>query len=196
MSADELIAAKKGFVKGLDADLAEPVWQTFPVVGAILGPMRTNSLSDVVNGLVNENDTIADMEIFFTPPVAGASDAGLYMSDLRYVKVSLDGVLKFNEDMSRISKEGKSIVINVPVSSGVRIEFYSDVVRSRASSSCGEENWLLPRLIQKDQAQRMPNRDSQWKLSLPVMVNGNARTLGAFEIRLKTPLPKKESWPK
>ena len=196
MSTDELIAAKKGFVKGLDADLAEPVWQTFPVVGAILGPMRTNSLSGVVNGLVNENDTIADMEIVFTPTTTGADDAGLYMRELRYAKVTVDGVVKFNEDMSRISKEGKSVVSNVPVSSGVRVEFYSNVDRTSQSAACGEENWLLPRLIQKDQAQRMPNRETHWKLALPVTVNGNARTLGAFEIRLKTSLPKKESWPK
>lgn len=195
MSGDELLAAKKGFIKGLDADLAEPVWQSFPIASAIIGPMRTNSLTGVVNGLVNENDTIGDMEIYFTPAVAGAGDAGLYMGQLRYVKISVDGALKFNEDLSRISKDGKAVVSNIPVTAGVRVEFYSNVDRTSQSAAFVEENWLLPRLIQKDQAQRIPNRDTQWKLAIPVTVAGTTRTLGAFEIRLKTPLPKKESWP-
>ena len=158
--------------------------------------MRNNSYSSVANGLVNSDGTIAEMEIIFTPPVAGASDARQYTGFLRYLKVSVDGQEKLNQDLSRYSKEANVIVTNIPVNASVKFEFYSNVERTRQSATLGEEAWFLPRLIQKDQAQRLPTRDTEWKLKLPVTVNGTPGTLESFAIHLKNPLPKREDWPK
>jgi hypothetical protein len=195
-TGSELVATRKNFVLGLEADLKDAVWQSFPASAPILGPLRTTSYTGVANGLANPDGTIAEMEILFTPPTAGSGDARLYTGFLRYLKVSVDGKEKFNQDLSRFAKDTTAIVTNVPVSASVKLEFYSNVDRTSGSAALGEESWLLPRLIQKDQAQRLPTRDTEWKLKLPATVNGAANTLEAFAIRLKNPLPKKEDWPK
>jgi hypothetical protein len=194
-SSAELVATRKNFVNGLEADLNDPVWKSFPPGAAILGPLRNNSYTSVGNGLLNPDGTIAEMELVFAPPPSGSAEARPYSLLLRYLKVSVDGKEKFNQDLSRI-KDATAIVTNVPASASVRFEFFSDVERNRQTAAVGEESWLLPRLIQKDQAQRLPTRDTEWRLKLPVTVNGAASTLEAFAIRTKNPLPKKEDWPK
>jgi len=195
-TAGELVAIRKGFVSGLQADLNAPVWQSFPPAAQILGPLRNNAYSSVANGLVNADDTIAEMEIVFTPPAAGAGDARQYTGFLRYLKISVDGREKLDQDLSRYAKDVTVIVTNIPVSASVKFEFYSNVERTRPSATLGGESWFLPRLIQQDQAQRLPTRDTEWRLKLPVTVNGTAGVLESFAIRLKNPLPKREEWPK
>lgn len=192
----ELVATRKTFVKGLQVDLNDPVWQSFPASAKILEPLRNNAYASVADGLVNPDDTIAEMEIVFTPPLAGSPDARLFSGYLRYVKISVDGREKFNQDLSRYDKEAVAIVTNIPVSASVQIEFFSNVNRTSQSAACGEQNWLLPHLIQKGQAQRLATSDTEWRLKLPVTVSGTASTLEAFAIRLKNPLPKREDWPK
>ncbi len=193
-SSSELVALKTGFVTGFEADLNESLWQSFPAAGALVVSLRTNSLSKVINGLVNADGTVAELEIVFTPPAAGAGDAGLYSGSLRYAKVFVDGSEKFNQDLSR-PKDALSMVAKVPINAGIKIEFFSNVDRTTKTATAGEESWTLLRLMEKDQAQRSPTRDTEWKLKFPVTVDGNRRTLEAFDIRLKNPLPKKENWP-
>lgn len=192
----EFLTTRKTLITGLQADLNDPVWQSFPASAPILGPLRNNFYSSVANGLVNTDDAVADMELVFTPPPSGAGDARLYTGFLRYLKIKVEGKELFNQDLSRFTTDPLAVLTNVPVNAKVQLEFYSNVDRTSQSAACGEENWLLPRLIQKDQAQRLPTSETGWKLRIPVTVNGTPNTLDAFSIQLKNPLPRKQDWPK
>lgn len=194
---DEFIASGKPFAAGLEADLNDPIWKSFPPSAPLLEPLRNTTYATIAKGLVNPDDTIAEMEFVFTPPAANADEAVLYRErGLRYLKVMVDDREKYNQDLTRLAKGAVTILTNVPVSAKVRLEFYSDVNRRIQTASLGEESWLLPRLIQKDQAQRLTGQETDWKLALPVTANNKSGTLEAFTIRLKQPLPKKEEWPK
>jgi len=194
LTGPELLALQKGFFTGLGADLNSPIWETFPASVALLQPLRDHAIPRVAQGLVTPDQTLGEVEIVFTPPQPGAGDVGLYSGFLRYAKVFVDGVEKFNQDLSRFARDPVSVATKIPVSANVRIEFYSDVNRTRRTAEFGEDNWLLARLIRNNQVQRL--RELEWKLNLPTTIGGTAKTLEAFQFRVSGALPKREDWPK
>jgi len=189
----------KGALGRLTGELADSVWLAFPGSGAILEALRTDSYASVVDSLVNPDDTVADVKVLFTPPIKQSSEEALFkFGALRYAKVLVDGVGKLNQDLSRYleSTDVVAILTNTPINSGLKIEFFSDVERKIQTTNYGEDNWTLLRLIQSGQAEQINNKGTDWKLKLRVTVDGTARTMEAFQIRLNKPLPRKEDWPK
>jgi len=202
-SGTELSALRKSILNGLETDLNNPALSSFAPAAQILAPLRASKLAAVANGLSAPDGTLGEMEIVFTAPVSATVEDRVA---LRYVKVMVDGKEipltggTRPGDLSSFGKDPTVVAAKVPVGAKVQFEFFSNVDRTTQSAAYGEENWLLPRLIQKDNAQRQASRETEWQLKLPVTVKvGNKETSGtveAFSIRLKNPLPKKDEWPK
>ncbi len=192
----------KNTLGNLTGELADPVWLALPGSEEMLAPLHTSvkAATSVVNSLVKSGDTLAEVEILFVPPNSGSSDASQFSGTLRYAKLFVAGVeKKFSGprpgDLSSYTAP-TPITTKLPADSGIRIEFFSDVDRKIRTATFSADNWMLPRLIQTDQAEPINNNGKEWKLKLQVTADGASRTLEAFQIRLDYPLPKKEDWPK
>ena len=186
---------------GLAAELADPVWTAFPGSEEILAPLRTfaNACTHLVNTLMT-GDAMSEVSLQFTPLGDASNDPNPFKGQLRYVRVFANRTGKFDKDLdlSQRSKGDDPLLIKLPVNSGLKLEFYSDVDRATKTATMEVMDWALPRLIQEGRAERVEGRPTDWKLKLTVPVNGSSQTLEAFSIRLNSnnPLPRKEDWPK
>ena len=187
----------KNMLNRLAAELAEPVWQTLPGSEETLTPLLASvkNFQNLVNSLIKPDDTLAEMEILFVPPAIWNEEAGIP----RYAKLFVNGVEKKISsprpgDLSSCAAP-TPITTKIPADCAIRIEFFSELDRKNKTATLGSENWMLPRLIESDQAEQI-NNGKEWKLKTRVTIDGSSRTLEAFQIRLDNPLPKKTEWPK
>lgn len=186
LDVSSLIESKKILLRMSD-ELSDPVWSALAGSEEMLTPLRgrVKDTLELLNSLVNSDGTLAEVELLFTPPIS-----------LRYAKVFVDGVEKFNQDLSRYPKDTVSIVKKIPMNSALRLDFFSDVERQNRVSTFTVDNWALPKLVQAGQAEQINNSGMEWRLKLPVTVEGASVALEAFQVRLLKPLPKREAWPK
>ena len=161
----------------------------------------------LINSLVNPtDDTLAESDLCIQLPARGSTEAGLFFGDLRYARVIVDGQEKTiggggtrPHDLSKFDgvKGLTPIIAKIPLKAGVTIEFFKDSDRTMKTTSFSMNDWTLPRLIQKGDAEPADGKGIEWKLKLRVPVNGADQTLEAFSIRLDPtrPLPQKKDWP-
>jgi hypothetical protein len=186
------LANLKDLLGGLEAELANTaVWQTFPDGAGLLARLRPNRYAPILNALLKPDATVTGMEILFNPPAPGGEDSAVFNNQVRYLKLFVGGVEKYNHDLSQLAKP--TPLAQATMDAAVTFQFYNDFDRKELIASWSRTNWMLPRAIREGLAERAED-GREWTLQMDL--GGTNRPLTAFQVRLlQSPLPKKEDWP-
>jgi len=186
----------KRLLSELSTNLAASAWTAIPGSDEFLNPLRTNTWTRLVGALLSEKG-MSEVSIFFTQPKPASSESNPYYGELRYAKVYLSGAEKekIDKNLSGLSRDVVHELVKLPINSGVRLDFFSDVDRKTKTASFEMSDWALLRLIKEHNAEQVEGKGTEWKLKLRVKVNGADQTLDAFSIHLTLPLPRRDDWP-
>jgi hypothetical protein len=188
-------------LRDLNTELGNAAWQGAKSETLAQVQKASSSIERVANGLVKDDGTVAEFELFYVPPSeTSPPEARLLASIFR--KVRVNGGAGGQDDLSAADANNPATcrLGSFSLDSKLSLQFYRRVIDTQVAATrlddLKEQPWALLRLMQADVAKRSED-GRKWRFAIPLEDQGKSGTM-TFEAVLdpKRLLPKGEDWPK
>lgn len=194
LTPGELIALRREFDR-IAGELNNPIWGDFAAGKSELEVLRTNPCHRVVNALVDEDGSLAEMKLFLDQ-----SDPSI-RNVFRKVRVTLgsDPSVLAGESSADVTRPSTDPLASGPLDRGLKIAFYKHASDKEPSLKLeGFPDWGLVRLLRvPDPSVILQSDGPRWvlkiKLEDPSQKNISGMTTFKFELKNRT-LPSVEDW--